>query len=120
MKNSHLLLHLNLTTALLNRIHDQALRRAYNDYVSGFDSLLKKYHSITIHQRNIQAMSLKIYKTKHDLNPGLNLSATSQTQHKNPKCIISKSTYSSIWAGNVWVQGQPNMEHFTHRNSRMR
>ena len=54
---------------LINRIHERALRIAYNDYVSDFASLLEKDDSITIHQRNIQALSLEIYKTMHDLNP---------------------------------------------------
>ena len=54
---------------LINRIHERALRIAYNDYISDFDTLFKKDDSITIHQRNIQALSLEIYKTMHDLNP---------------------------------------------------
>ena len=54
---------------LINRIHERALRIAYNDYTSDFESLLRNDNSVTIHQRNIQTLTLEIYKTMHDLNP---------------------------------------------------
>ena len=54
---------------LINKIHERALRIAYNDYVSDFESLLEKDNSVTTHQRNIQALSLEIFKTLNNLNP---------------------------------------------------
>ena len=54
---------------LINRIHERALRIAYNDYVSDFKTLLRKDNSVTIHQRNIEALILEIYKTLNNLNP---------------------------------------------------
>ena len=56
---------------LINRIHARALRIANNDYVSYFNSLLRKYNTVTIHQKNIQALTAEIYKTLNDLNPTL-------------------------------------------------
>ena len=53
----------------INKIHERALRIAYDDNVSDFDSLLEKDESVTIHQRNIQVLALEIYKTQKDLNP---------------------------------------------------
>ena len=53
----------------INRIHERALRIAYGDYVSDFNTLLVNDNSVTIHQRNIQALSLEIYKTVNNLNP---------------------------------------------------
>ena len=53
----------------INRIHERALRIAYNDYVSDFNVLLENDHSITIHERNIQNLILEIYKTLNNLNP---------------------------------------------------
>ena len=50
----------------INKIHERALRIAYDDYVSDFHSLLDKDDSVTIHQRNIQVLALEIYKTKSD------------------------------------------------------
>ena len=56
---------------LINRIHERALRIAYNDYLSNFDALLEKDNAITIHERNIQALAIEIYKTVHHLSPDL-------------------------------------------------
>ena len=53
---------------LINRIHERALRIAF-DYLSDFNSLLVKDDSVTIHHRNIQALTLEIYKTQNNLNP---------------------------------------------------
>ena len=62
-----------------NRIHERmitqppfyerALRIAYNDYMSTFKGLSEKDNSVTIHQRNIRALALEIFKTKHNLTP---------------------------------------------------
>ena len=54
---------------LINRIHERALRLVYNDYSSDFDSLLVMDNSVTIHHRNILALSLGIYKSVKNLNP---------------------------------------------------
>ena len=54
---------------LINRIHERALRIAYNDYFSDFNSLLRKDNNVTIHQRNVQILSVEIYKTLNDLHP---------------------------------------------------
>ena len=53
----------------INRIHERALRIAYNDYSSDFNSLLDKDNSVTIHHRNIQALTLEIYKSVNNMNP---------------------------------------------------
>ena len=54
---------------LINKIHERALPIAYNDYASDFELLLRKDDSVTIHHRNIQALTHEIYKTKQDSNP---------------------------------------------------
>ena len=54
---------------MINRIHERALRIAYNNYTASFDDLLIKDHSITIHESNIQALAVEIYKTQNGLNP---------------------------------------------------
>ena len=54
---------------LINKIHERALRIAYCDYVSDFEGLLAKDNSITIHERNIQALACEVYNTVNNLNP---------------------------------------------------
>ncbi len=53
----------------INRLQERALRMVYEDFTSSFLELLEKDRSCTIHQRNIQALAIEIYKTKNNLNP---------------------------------------------------
>ena len=53
----------------INKIQERALRIMYNDYSSDYQELLDKDNSITFHQRNLQHLSVEIYKTKMGLNP---------------------------------------------------
>ena len=53
----------------------------YNDYTSSFDNLLIEDHSITIHQRHIQALAAEIYKTQNGLNPIFMKNIFSPSQH---------------------------------------
>ena len=50
---------------LINKIHERALTIAYNDYTSDFKSVLEKDCRVKIHQRNIQALALEIFKTRN-------------------------------------------------------
>ena len=68
----------------INRIHERALTIANNDYVSDFKSLLEKDNSVTIHIRNIQALTLEIYKTPNNLNPTLMNEIFYLKQHSYP------------------------------------
>lgn len=53
----------------INRIHERTLRIVYYDYESTFEQLLKRDQSFTIHERNIQALAIEMYKTKNNDNP---------------------------------------------------
>ena len=55
----------------INKMHLRALRIAYRDYESDFETLLKRDNSVTVHQRNLQLLMVEIYKTKENLNPEL-------------------------------------------------
>ena len=46
----------------INNIHERALRVTYDDYNSTFSQLLEKDISVTIHDRNIQALAVELYK----------------------------------------------------------
>ena len=54
---------------LINTIHERALRIAYNDYISNFETLLEKDGDVSIHQTFVQTLATEIFKTKNDLNP---------------------------------------------------
>ena len=53
----------------INRLHERALRIAYKDYASSFESFLEKDGSVTIHQKNVQLLITEMLKTTNNLNP---------------------------------------------------
>ena len=53
---------------MLNKIHERALRIAYGDYTSTFIQLLGKDSFIIIHERNIHALALEVFKRQTDFN----------------------------------------------------
>ena len=52
-----------------DKIQERAVRVTYEDHESSFDVLMEKDRSITVHQRNLQFLMTKMYKTKNGLNP---------------------------------------------------
>ena len=42
---------------LINRIHERSLRTFYNDTGSTFQELLQRNRSVSIHHKNIQALT---------------------------------------------------------------
>ena len=53
----------------INHIHKKALRIAYKDNVSDFDTLLTRDNSVSVHKRNLQLLMTEIYKTKSNITP---------------------------------------------------
>ena len=53
----------------INNIHERALRSVFRDYKSTFQQLLKQNKSVSIHQRNLQILATKIFKTKNGFKP---------------------------------------------------
>ena len=53
----------------INRIHERALRIAYQEHSSTFNELLAKDSSSKIHDRNLQKLLIKIFKVKMKLAP---------------------------------------------------
>ena len=53
----------------INRIHERALRTAYQDHSSTFNELLAKDSSLKIHNRNLQKLLIEIFKVKMKLAP---------------------------------------------------
>ena len=45
----------------INKIHERALRIVYNENNTTFDELLKRDGSVTVHERNIQALAIELY-----------------------------------------------------------
>ena len=53
----------------INNLHERALRLIYCDYSSDFQELLQRDNSVTIHQKNIQALAIMMYKVINNIAP---------------------------------------------------
>ena len=53
----------------INKLHERALRIVYNVFSSTFNELLLKDNSVSIHNRNIQALAIELYKIINDISP---------------------------------------------------
>ena len=53
----------------INKIHERALRIVYDDEHSSFNELLTRDGSVTIHERNIQALAIELFKVINGISP---------------------------------------------------
>ena len=53
----------------INKIHERALRIIYDDNKSTFRELLNKDNYFTIHERNIHALAIELYKVANGISP---------------------------------------------------
>ena len=58
--------HLN---SKINNIHERALKIAYKDYDSSFNTLLEKDDSVNIHVKHLRNLMIEIFKTRGNINP---------------------------------------------------
>ena len=61
--------HSRKLNSRINNIHERALRIVYKDFVSIFAELLNKNNYFTIHERNMQAIGIELYKVANGLSP---------------------------------------------------
>ena len=53
----------------INNLHERALRLTYCDHSSNFQELLQRNNSVTIHQKNIQALAIMMHKVVNKIAP---------------------------------------------------
>ena len=53
----------------INRLHERALRIAYDDYLSDFEELLVKDNTVTIHKLSLRKLAIEMYKISNNLSP---------------------------------------------------
>ena len=53
----------------INRSHEKCLRIIYNDKKSSFQELLDKDQSVCLHHRNLQTLSVEMFKVTNGLSP---------------------------------------------------
>ena len=53
----------------INSIHERALRIAYKDFESSFNTLIEKDDSVSIHVKSLQTLMIEMFKSKENINP---------------------------------------------------
>ena len=108
------MLHSRTLNNEINRLHVRALRIAYSDYKSSFNTILEKDGSFSIQSRNIQSLAIEIYKFLHGLCPPImgdilklnrpptnNLRACQELYNRNPP--------KKVWYRNHIFFGSENL-----------
>ena len=55
----------------INRLHERCLRVTYNDGLSSIEELLERDNSVSVCNRNIQYLAIKLYKVFNDICPDI-------------------------------------------------
>ena len=101
---------------LINKIRERASRIAYNDYVSDFDSILKKDDSVTIQQRNIQVLTpkdlnLKFMKEVFSIKKHNHPTRKQHLEYANPRTTVTYGLKSFVYKANqIWNSIPRNIE----------
>ena len=109
-----------------NRLHKRALRIVYCDYKSSFNTLLEKHGSFSIHHRNIQSLTIDIYKFLHGLSPAImgdiiklnrpptyNLRTRQELYSRNPETVRCSTETISFLAPKIWAIVPQNIKNCT-------
>ena len=107
--------HSRTITNKTNRLHERVLRIVYSDFKSSFEGLLMKGNSFSIHERNIQSLTIEIYKIFNGLSPSFlknffhkNISNNYDLQNhkelysRNPKTVRYGTETVSYMAPKNW------------------
>ena len=55
----------------INRLHERCLRLIYNDKKSSFEQLLEICSSVSVHDRNLRALTTEMYKIYHGISANI-------------------------------------------------
>ena len=77
------MLHSRALNNNIDHIHERALRTVYSVYSSSFYELLDKDDTFKIHKKNVQNLTIEIYKYLHGLSPAI-LSEVSKVNETIP------------------------------------
>ena len=65
----------------INKLDERALRLIYCDHSSNLQELLQRDNSVTIHQKNIQALAIMMYKVVNNIAPTIELFSFSNVNY---------------------------------------
>ena len=124
------MLHSRTLNNKTNRLHERALRIAYSDYKSSFNTILEKDDSFSIQHGNMQSMKYEIYKILHGLSlaimgdiinlnksPTYNLRTRQELYSRNPKTVTYGTETISFLAPKIWAIVPQNIKNCTTLSS---
>ena len=85
----------------VNYLHERELRITYGDKSSSFQELLKKYNSVSIHHRNIQALAIEMFKVKNNAAPEIMKERTFPPKMR-PYDLRNNNSFKRRRANSVW------------------
>ena len=99
----------------IHKLHERCLRIVYSDNTSSFEELLKTGNSVLVHHRNIQVLTIELYKIVNGLLPEIieeafpfNKNTSHNTRNKNKfhsrsiKSVTFGSETLSHLAPKIW------------------
>ena len=100
----------------INHLHERALRLIYCAHSSDFQELLQRDNSVTIHQKNIQALAIMMYKVVNNIAPTIvsELFSYSNVNYN----LRSGSQFHQPSANKVW-NGQETISYLGPKNWNM-
>ena len=63
------MLHSRKNNNKTKHLHERCLQLIYSDKKSSYENLLEKNNSVSIHHKNIQALTIEMFKVNHKLCP---------------------------------------------------
>ena len=96
----------------INNLHERALRLIYCNHSSNLQELFERDNSVTIHQNNIQALVIIMYKVVNNIAP-TKVSELFSTKVSELWLSVSSTIceYSMEWAGNHFILRTKNLEY---------
>ena len=92
--------HSRASNSKINRLHKCCVQIIYSDKQSLFETLLEKYGSFSIHNRNLQILATEMYKIKNDLSIVTELFEQRNEQHYD----LRKNSQFTIPPIRSWVR----------------
>ena len=116
------MLHSKTLNNKINRLHERALKSAYSDYKSSFNTLLENDGFFSIHHRNIQRLAIEIYNFLYGLSPAVmgDIVKLNSPPTYNLRTSQEKPKTSEVWYRNHIFFGSKNLGNSSSKYRKLR
>ena len=102
----------------INRLHERALRIAYDNESSSFQELLNLDNSMTVHHRNLHRLATEMYKSKNNLSTILVQDIFKEhvyTHYLRNNRSWELLNYHPLWYRNYQIPGAKDLGKHSHK-----